>query len=125
MSKRTVFITLELDPTEHHDTKDTERGTVELAVAIFLGDANIPDGVVRIVCGEAEEVLTFPPSRIYIEVDPSDPLIGNLIPLEKWKKDPHHPNDGFGCWVKDGWVSDDSVFSTEAEDATHILWFNQ
>ena len=32
--------------------------------------------------------------------------------------------DGFGYWVKDNLRSDDEVFSTEIEDATHVIWFN-
>lgn len=125
MSKRIVTITFELDPTEYGDTQDTDEGTIELATAIFVGNADIPNGAVRFVCGDAGEILTFPPPRVYVEVDPSDPLVGNLIPLEKWKQEPHLPSDGFGCWVKDGWVSDDAVFYTEPEDATHVLWVNK
>lgn len=33
--------------------------------------------------------------------------------------------DGSGYWAKDGMESDDEVFSTEPEDATHVAWYNK
>ena len=34
--------------------------------------------------------------------------------------------DGSGYWCKDGLYSrDDEVFSSEPEDATHVVWFNK
>lgn len=32
---------------------------------------------------------------------------------------------GSGYWMKDGYVSDDEVFNSKKEDATHVLWFNK
>lgn len=33
--------------------------------------------------------------------------------------------DGDGYWVKNGWESDDEVFSTPQLDATHVAWYNK
>jgi hypothetical protein len=33
--------------------------------------------------------------------------------------------DGSGYWAKDGNESEDEVFSTPAEDATHVAWYNK
>lgn len=33
--------------------------------------------------------------------------------------------DGSGYWVKDGMESQDEVFSTPQEDATHVAWYNK
>ena len=33
--------------------------------------------------------------------------------------------DGNGYWLKDGYRSDDEVFSTPQLDATHVIWFNK
>ena len=33
--------------------------------------------------------------------------------------------DGSGYWVKNDLKSDDEVFSTLQEDATHVVWYNK
>jgi len=33
--------------------------------------------------------------------------------------------DGSGYWVKDGFKSNDEVFSTPQLDATHVVWYNK
>jgi hypothetical protein len=35
------------------------------------------------------------------------------------------PDDGIGYWCKDGKESRDEVFETDAEDATHVAWYNK
>lgn len=32
---------------------------------------------------------------------------------------------GNGYWAKDNLISDDDVFSTKSEDATHVIWFDK
>ena len=35
-------------------------------------------------------------------------------------------SDGHGRWVKDGYINDhDEVFSSEPQDATHVIWYNK
>ncbi len=35
-------------------------------------------------------------------------------------------DDGSGYWMKDGYINDnDEVFSSEPEDATHVIWYNK
>lgn len=41
--KRTVCITLELDPTEYHQAEDTPNGTIDLVLDMLRGDADLPD----------------------------------------------------------------------------------
>lgn len=31
--------------------------------------------------------------------------------------------NGFGFWAKDGFASEDNVFTTPPEDATHVIWY--
>lgn len=33
--------------------------------------------------------------------------------------------DGFGYWAKDGYSSQDDVFTTPKLDATHVIWYNK
>lgn len=33
--------------------------------------------------------------------------------------------DGSGYWVKDNKESNDEVFSSKPEDATHVTWYNK
>lgn len=34
-------------------------------------------------------------------------------------------DDGQGYWARDGKMSDDEVFSSSVDDATHVVWFNK
>jgi hypothetical protein len=47
--------------------------------------------------------------------------------LEEWASSGggYIPDDGSGYWVKDGLESDDSVWSSPPEDATHVAWYNK
>ena len=52
----------------------------------------------------------------------------HLMTVEEWltAKNVEFGNyDGSGYWVKDGKESDDEVFSSEPEDATHVAWYNK
>jgi len=56
-------------------------------------------------------------------------FFGDLFTIEEWNEAIETgwiTNwDGSGYWVKDGKESDDEVFSTPQEDATHIAWYNK
>ena len=34
-------------------------------------------------------------------------------------------DDGSGYWMKDGMICNDEVFSSEQEDATHVIWYSK
>ncbi len=44
--KRTITITLEVDPTEYHQAEDTPTGAVELVKDMLRGDADLPEGII-------------------------------------------------------------------------------
>lgn len=44
--KRTVTITLEVDPTEYHEAVDTPTGAVELVKEMLRGEAYLPEGMI-------------------------------------------------------------------------------
>ena len=53
-----------------------------------------------------------------------------VVTVDEWLndcKDKGFSNwDGSGYWIKDGYVCDtDEVFSSEPEDATHVVWYNK
>jgi hypothetical protein len=55
-----------------------------------------------------------------------DPENDDIMTIEVWNKWQNQFYDqGIGYWMKDGYVSKDEVFSTPAQDATHVLWFNK
>lgn len=58
-------------------------------------------------------------------IDPED----DIMTVDEWNeavKDGWFTNyDGFGYWCKNGFQSDDEVFSTPQLDATHVIWFNK
>lgn len=52
----------------------------------------------------------------------------HIMPLEEWNeaKNVSFGNyDGSGYWVKYGKRCEDEVFSSEPEDATHVVWYNK
>lgn len=55
------------------------------------------------------------------------PKYGDLIPIDRWESssDEAMEDDGDGYWSKDNMYSDDDVFNTPKEDATHVMWFNK
>lgn len=59
------------------------------------------------------------------EVDPET----DVFTVEEWKEAVANGSfvndDGSGFWMKDGKESQDEVFSTEPEDATHVAWYNK
>lgn len=53
---------------------------------------------------------------------------GTVFTIKQWSdfKDKCYMDyDGYGYWVKNGYESKDEVFSTEPEDATHVVWYNK
>ena len=62
------------------------------------------------------------PSRYVEEIDNFD--FQCLFTIKDWKELKFDSYDGIGFWVKDNFKSEDSVFSTPALDATHVVWYN-
>lgn len=53
-----------------------------------------------------------------------------VVTVDEWvnnlKNNGYSECDGDGYWVKDGYVCrEDEVFSSEPEDATHVIWYNK
>lgn len=48
--KRTVTITLELDPTEYHEAEDTSEGAIDLVIDMLRNEADLPEEI-TIACG--------------------------------------------------------------------------
>lgn len=67
-----------------------------------------------------------PNNRVY---DRELPNYGDLMTIEEWKDAVEEgyimDDDGSGNWVKDGMMSRFDPFSSEQEDATHVMWFNK
>lgn len=65
-----------------------------------------------------------PNNRVY---DRELPNYGYLMTIEKWKDavEEGYIMDDDGNWVKDGMMSRFDPFSSEQEDATHVMWFNK
>ena len=67
-------------------------------------------------------------SRIY-SAKLDDDEFGDLFTVNEWLSEVKNiwcsNYDGSGYWVKDGYVSNDEVFSSEPEDATHVIWYNK
>lgn len=63
------------------------------------------------------------------EYDRPVPKYGDLMTIEEWNDAVNDgyimDDDGSGYWVKDGMTCDDSVFGTDQEDATHVIWYNK
>lgn len=58
---RKVTVTFTLDTQDYNDAEDTQRGTLELAKAILVGEADWPSSQVTItVEGKPELSLTLP-----------------------------------------------------------------
>jgi len=53
----------------------------------------------------------------------------DVYTIEEWEDSINNCDitidDGYGYWVKDGYKSNDEVFSTEPRGATHVIWFNK
>lgn len=77
---------------------------------------------------EVNEVLGIetPNSRIY---DEAIPKYGDIMTIEDWDESVEGgyimDDDGHGYWAKDGLMSRSTTFSTQQEDATHVIWFNK
>jgi hypothetical protein len=53
------------------------------------------------------------------------PKARDIHTVEEWEKvSIKNIIIGNGYWAKDGFMSNDSVFSTRPLDATHVIWFN-
>ena len=57
------------------------------------------------------------------------PTYGRLYDIEDWLETTEEGyitnDDGYGYWVKNGFMyRGDEVFSSDQEDATHVIWFN-
>lgn len=48
--KRQITITFEVDPTEYHNTVDSDFGVVDLVNAMFMQEADFPEQI-KITCG--------------------------------------------------------------------------
>lgn len=57
--KRSVTITLELDPTEYHEIEDTPNGTIDLVIEMLRGDADLPDSATISCEGITRKVDTY------------------------------------------------------------------
>lgn len=57
------------------------------------------------------------------------PDYADIMTVEEWQEQADRANfipyDGEGHWCKDGKESQDSVWETPAEDATHVAWYNK
>lgn len=54
------------------------------------------------------------------------PDYAELMTVDEWlacKNVIYGNYDGNGYWVRNGKQSNDEVFSTEKEDATHVAWY--
>jgi len=54
--KKTITITLEIDPLEHGQTISTDKVAVGLVRAMLYGEADMPYQDCVITCGEVQEV---------------------------------------------------------------------
>ena len=72
------------------------------------------------------EKLTAVYSRRY-NTEPPD--YAHIFPIEEWNDavscGSFNNDDGCGYWVKDGKECSDEVFGSEAQDATHVAWYNK
>lgn len=57
--KRTVTITMEVDPLEFEDVEDSDCGAIELIHMALTNEADLI-GNVEIACGTARITVTFP-----------------------------------------------------------------
>ena len=67
------------------------------------------------------------PGRSYDTILPTH---GRLYDIYNWLETTEEgyiiDDDGHGYWVKNGFMCrGDEVFSTDQEDATHVIWFNK
>jgi hypothetical protein len=55
--KRTICITIEVDPDEYLDAEDSPKGTIALVHEMLRGDADIPN-IVAVYCDGESETFT-------------------------------------------------------------------
>lgn len=65
------------------------------------------------------------PPRAYKRLTPD---YAEMIPVEEWEAGEsvglYQIADGSGYWVRNGMQSNDSVHTTDKEDATHVAWYS-
>lgn len=68
-------------------------------------------------------------SRNYNRKHKPDPKWDDIYTLEEWleAKNVYIDNDvGCGYWMKNDMICDkDEVFSSDPEDATHVMWYSK
>jgi hypothetical protein len=57
--KRKITVTFEMEPTEYFDAEDSEKGAVDLAMAMLNREADLPYETMEISCGSVTEKHTF------------------------------------------------------------------
>ena len=89
-------------------------------------DEDALDSILEEFCGierPKPEVTT----RYHIKLSKEE--IKYLVTVEGFLEDVENGSimdeDGCGYWVKDGKRSNSDVFSTDQEDATHVIWYNK
>lgn len=66
--------------------------------------------------------------REYKTKHKQDPEWDEIFTVEEWLQAKNvwiGNDDGCGYWMKDDMISDDEVFSSEPEDATHVIWYSK
>ena len=56
--KRTVTITMDVDPADYNDTDDTPDGTIDLLIAMLRAEADLPERI-TIVCDGVERLTNL------------------------------------------------------------------
>ena len=57
-----------------------------------------------------------------------DPEWEEIFTVEEWLEAKNvyiFNDDGCGYWMKDVMISEDEVFHSPPEDATHVIWYNK
>jgi hypothetical protein len=57
--KRKIVITFEVEPTEYFGAADSEKGAVDLAMAMINREADLPYDTMTVTCGSVTENHTF------------------------------------------------------------------
>ena len=68
--------------------------------------------------------MPYPTPRAYKRLTPD---YAELMPADEWEAGIeaglYGTMDGSGYWVRNGMQSNDEVFSSPREDATHVAWY--
>lgn len=102
----------------------TKTFTVEQISKYIMSKDNMWDVLYYLSEKNIEKAQVGESCRVYDRLVEDD---DQLMTIKKWfeSKDVSLGNyDGIGYWVKDGFRCHDEVFSSEPEDATHVVWFN-